>query len=394
MNRTILFTTIFIFILQACAQKEAPQLVDYSEIVTGDQRINEYLPLIKNKTIGIVANQSSVIGNTHLVDTLLDSDIHLAKIFSPEHGFRGAEDAGAFIGGTTDPATGIQIISLYGKHKKPTKEDLEGIEVMLFDLQDVGVRFYTYISTLTYVMDACAAYGVEVIVLDRPNPNSFYVDGPILEAEFSSFVGMHRIPIVYGMTIGEYALLVNGEGWLQSERKCNLTVIKMRNYNRNMIVKLPVKPSPNLPNWQAIYLYPSLCLFEGTIMSIGRGTDFPFQVYGHPDFPVENFAFTPIPHSGAANPKYEGITCYGRNLTTYAENYATNTARLHLTWLIESYKLLSPEHEFFTSYFDKLAGTDKLRKQIEEGMTEGEIRKSWESDLKTFKNIRKKYLLY
>ncbi|RLD46608.1 MAG: DUF1343 domain-containing protein [Bacteroidetes bacterium] len=394
MNRTILFTTIFIFILQACAQKEAPQLVDYSEIVTGDQRINEYLPLIKNKTIGIVANQSSVIGNTHLVDTLLDSDIHLAKIFSPEHGFRGAEDAGAFIGGTTDPATGIQIISLYGKHKKPTEEDLEGVEVMLFDLQDVGVRFYTYISTLTYVMDACAAYGVEVIVLDRPNPNSFYVDGPILEAEFSSFVGMHRIPIVYGMTIGEYALLVNGEGWLQSERKCNLTVIKMRNYNRNMIVKLPVKPSPNLPNWQAVYLYPSLCLFEGTIMSIGRGTDFPFQVYGHPDFPVENFAFTPIPHSGAANPKYEGITCYGRNLTTYAENYATNTSRIHLTWLIESYKLLSPEHEFFTSYFDKLAGTDKLRKQIEEGMTEGEIRKSWESDLKTFKNIRKKYLLY
>jgi len=393
-NRTILFTTIFIFILQACAQKEAPQLVDYSEIVTGDQRINEYLPLIKNKTIGIVANQSSVIGNTHLVDTLLDSDIHLAKIFSPEHGFRGAEDAGAFIGGTTDPATGIQIISLYGKHKKPTEEDLEGVEVMLFDLQDVGVRFYTYISTLTYVMDACAAYGVEVIVLDRPNPNSFYVDGPILEAEFSSFVGMHRIPIVYGMTIGEYALLVNGEGWLQSERKCNLTVIKMRNYNRNMIVKLPIKPSPNLPNWQAIYLYPSLCLFEGTIMSIGRGTDFPFQVYGHPDFPVENFAFTPIPHSGAANPKYEGITCYGRNLTTYAENYATNTSRIHLTWLIESYKLLSPEHEFFTSYFDKLAGTDKLRKQIEEGMTEGEIRKSWESDLKTFKNIRKKYLLY
>jgi len=393
-NRTILFTTIFIFILQACAQKEAPQLVDYSEIVTGDQRINEYLPLIKNKTIGIVANQSSVIGNTHLVDTLLDSDIHLAKIFSPEHGFRGAEDAGAFIGGTTDPATGIQIISLYGKHKKPTEEDLEGVEVMLFDLQDVGVRFYTYISTLTYVMDACAAYGVEVIVLDRPNPNSFYVDGPILEAEFSSFVGMHRIPIVYGMTIGEYALLVNGEGWLQSERKCNLTVIKMRNYNRNMIVKLPVKPSPNLPNWQAVYLYPSLCLFEGTIMSIGRGTDFPFQVYGHPDFPVENFAFTPIPHSGAANPKYEGITCYGRNLTTYAENYATNTSRIHLTWLIESYKLLSPEHEFFTSYFDKLAGTDKLRKQIEEGMTEGEIRKSWESDLKTFKNIRKKYLLY
>ena len=394
MNRTILFTTIFIFILQACAQKEAPQLVDYSEIVTGDQRINEYLPLIKNKTIGIVANQSSVIGNTHLVDTLLDSDIHLAKIFSPEHGFRGAEDAGAFIGGTTDPATGIQIISLYGKHKKPTEEDLEGVEVMLFDLQDVGVRFYTYISTLTYVMDACAAYGVEVIVLDRPNPNSFYVDGPILEAEFSSFLGIHRIPIVYGMTIGEYALLVNGEGWLQSERKCNLTVIKMRNYNRNMIVKLPVKPSPNLPNWQAIYLYPSLCLFEGTIMSIGRGTDFPFQVYGHPDFPVENFAFTPIPHSGAANPKYEGITCYGRNLTTYAENYATNTSRIHLTWLIESYKLLSPEHEFFTSYFDKLAGTDKLRKQIEEGMTEGEIRKSWESDLKTFKNIRQKYLLY
>jgi len=202
----------------------------------------------------------------------LDSDIHLAKIFSPEHGFRGAEDAGAFIGGTTDPATGIQIISLYGKHKKPTEEDLEGVEVMLFDLQDVGVRFYTYISTLTYVMDACAAYGVEVIVLDRPNPNSFYVDGPILEAEFSSFVGMHRIPIVYGMTIGEYALLVNGEGWLQSERKCNLTVIKMRNYNRNMIVKLPVKPSPNLPNWQAPVTAGILQLMPKTTQQILPGS--------------------------------------------------------------------------------------------------------------------------
>jgi len=393
-NRTILFTTIFIFILQACAQKEAPQLVDYSEIVAGDQRINEYLPLIKNKTIGIVANQSSVIGNIHLVDTLSASGIHITKIFSPEHGFRGAEDAGAFVGGAADPATGIQIISLYGKHKKPAKEDLEGIEVMLFDLQDVGVRFYTYISTLTYVMNACAEYGVEVIVLDRPNPNGFYVDGPVLEEEFSSFVGMHKIPIVYGMTIGEYALMVNGEGWLHSQQKCKLTVIKMHNYKRNMIVKLPVKPSPNLPNWQAVYLYPSLCLFEGTIMSVGRGTDLPFQVYGHSDFPVKSFAFTPMPHPGAANPKYEGITCYGRNLTAYAENYATNTPLPRLTWLIESYKLLNPEHEFFTPYFDKLAGSDRLRKQIEHGMTEGDIRKSWESELRTFKNIRQKYLLY
>jgi len=393
-NRTILFTTIFLFILQACAQKEAPQLAEYSEIIAGDQRLNEYLPLINDKKVGIVANQSSVIGNTHIVDTLLHSNVHIVKIFSPEHGFRGNQDAGTLIGGSTDSVTGIRIISLYGKHKKPNQEDLEGTDVVLFDLQDAGVRFYTYVSTLTYVMEACAEHGIPVIVLDRPNPNSFYVDGPLLEEEFSSFVGMHKVPIVYGMTIGEYALMVNGEGWLRTKQECKLTVIKMRNYNRNMIVKLPVKPSPNLPDWQAVYLYPSLCLFEGTVMSVGRGTDLPFQIYGHPDFTAGNFAFTPKPLPGATNSKYEGVTCYGQNLITYADNFAGNPPLLNLTWLIESYKSLSPNHEFFTTYFDKLAGTDKLRKQIINGLTEEDIRKSWESGLKTFENIRQKYLIY
>jgi uncharacterized protein YbbC (DUF1343 family) len=243
-------------------------------------------------------------------------------------------------------------------------------------------------------MEACAEENIPVIVLDRPNPNGFYTDGPVLETGYESFVGMHRVPVVYGMTMGEYALMVNGEGWLKDQILCDLTIIPLKNYRHNYIVKLPVKPSPNLPNWQAVFLYPSLCFFEGTIMSVGRGTDFPFQVYGHPDFLLGSFVFTPESKPGASNPKYKGVSCYGQNLRGYAENYQKMPAQLNLSWLIESYKFLNSSHDFFTAYFDKLAGTIKLRKQIEQGMSEEEIRKSWGEDLNEFKKIKEKYLLY
>lgn len=389
----LLFFTL-LFSITACSQKDVPIFVTYDEIISGDQQLDEYLPLLKNNAVGVVANHASVINGTHLVDTLLKSGIHIVSIYSPEHGFRGEEDAGSFISDNKDSATSIPIISLYGDHKKPTMEDFQNTDIVLFDLQDVGVRFYTYISTLTYVMEACAENGIPLIVLDRPNPNPFYIDGPVLKEEFKSFVGLHKVPIVYGMTIGEYALMVNGEGWLKENIKCDLTIIPLRNYKHNYIANLPVKPSPNLPNWEAVYLYPSLCLFEGTIMSVGRGTDYPFQVYGHPDFQNGSFLFTPEPKPGATNPKYKGIECNGENLVDYATNFDKMPAQLNLSWLIESYKMLRTRHEFFISYFDKLAGTDELRKQIESGLTEMEIRESWQKDIDNFKKIREEYLLY
>lgn len=393
-SKYILFTTVLLLILPACAQKQNPVLTEYSEIIPGDSRLDSYLPLIEGKRTGIVANQSSVIGNTHLADTLIGRGIELVKIFCPEHGFRGTEDAGAVISASVDEKTGIPIISLYGKHKKPTPDDLKDIDIMVFDLQDVGTRFYTYISTLAYVMEACAEQDIPLIVLDRPNPNGFYVDGPVLKKEYRSFVGMHEIPVVYGMTIGEYAQMVNGERWLKDSATCDLTVIPMEKYTHNMIVKLPVRPSPNLPNWKAIYLYPSLCFFESTIVSVGRGTEFPFQVFGHPDYPEKDFYFVPRSLPGATNPKLKGDTCYGRNLTTYAENYAANQAGINLNWLTDTYKKLGNRDNFFTGYFDKLAGSDQLRKQILSGMTEKEIKATWAKDLETFKEIRKKYLIY
>ncbi len=392
--RHFLFITSILISVAACSQKSTTKLVAYDEIISGDQQLETFLPLIIDKRVAIVANHASLIGNIHLVDTLLKHGINIVKIFSPEHGFRGTADAGETISDGTDQGTGIRILSLYGKYKKPPTSELQGIEILVFDLQDVGVRFFTYISTLTYIMEACAEENIPVIVLDRPNPNGFYIDGPVLEAGFESFVGMHRVPVVYGMTMGEYALMVNGEGWLKDQILCDLTIIPLKNYRHNYIVKLPVKPSPNLPNWQAVFLYPSLCFFEGSIMSVGRGTDFPFQVYGHPDFLLGSFVFTPESKPGASNPKYKGVSCYGQNLRGYAENYQKMPAQLNLSWLIESYKFLNTSHDFFTAYFDKLAGTIKLRKQIEQGMSEEEIRKSWEEDLNEFKKIKEKYLLY
>lgn len=392
--RHFLFITSILISIAACSQKSTSKLVAYYEIISGDQQLETFLPLIKDKRVAIVANHASLIGNVHLVDTLLKQSIEIVKIFSPEHGFRGTADAGEVISDKIDAATGISILSLYGKYKKPPQDELQNVDILIFDLQDVGVRFFTYISTLTYIMEACAEENIPVIVLDRPNPNGFYIDGPVLEAGYESFVGIHKVPIVYGMTLGEYALMVNGEGWLKDQVLCDLTIIPLKNYKHSYIVKLPVKPSPNLPNWKSVYLYPSLCLFEGTIVSVGRGTDVPFQVYGHPDYLLGSFIFTPESKPGASNPKYKDVRCFGQNLSGYAENYQKMPAQLNLSWLIESYKLLSPKYEFFTSYFAKLAGSDKLRQQIEAGKTEEEIRKSWQADLDAFKEIRRKYLLY
>jgi uncharacterized protein YbbC (DUF1343 family) len=365
------------------------------QIVTGAQQIEEYLPKIAGRTVGLVANQASLVGKRHLVDTLLRHKVNVKAIFTPEHGFRGDQDAGATISDAIDGQTGLPIISLYGNHKKPTPDDLVNIDVMLFDLQDVGVRFYTYISTLALVMEACAENNIPLIVLDRPNPNGFYVDGPVLEDNFQSFVGMHPVPVVYGLTIGEYAMMVNGEDWLNAGIKCDLTVVKMVDYDRMTINELPIKPSPNLPNFEAVYLYPSLCFFEGTEMSVGRGTEWPFQVFGHPKYLTGSFVFTPRSMHGAAYPKLENQQCFGMNLTGYAKNFAKNKPyQLNLDWLINAYKELPDKTHFFNNYFNKLAGNATLQQQIIDGMSAEEIRVSWKEGLDRYKKIRIKYLLY
>jgi uncharacterized protein YbbC (DUF1343 family) len=360
----------------------------------GAERIGKYLELLNDKRIAIVANQTSTIGKTHLVDSLLGLGVNIIKVFGPEHGFRGNAGAGEKIKDNTDIKTGLPVISLYGKHRKPTPDDLKDIDIVVFDIQDVGVRFYTYISTMTYVMEACAENDIEFLVLDRPNPHGSYVDGPVLEPDYSSFVGMHQVPVVHGMTVGEYAQMVNGEGWLENGAKCNLKVIKVQNYTHNSYYKLPIPPSPNLPNMNAIELYPSLCFFEGTIISVGRGTNLPFQVIGHPDYQEGDYSFSPVDISGVAmNPKYKGKVCKGFDLSGYADTIVFEK-RLDLRWLIQMYKYFQGKDDFFISFFDKLAGTDKLRKQIIAGLTENEIRENWKPQLEDFKTIRKKYLLY
>ena len=356
------------------------------KIVVGADNTSSYLPLIKGKKIAIVGNQTSMISNTHLVDSLLGLNIDIVKVFSPEHGFRGKAEAGEEIENKIDSRTGIPIISLYGKNKKPSGEQLNGIDILLFDIQDVGVRFYTYISTLHYVMEAAAENKIEVILLDRPNPNGHYIDGPILDTTFRSFVGMHPIPIVHGMTIGEYAKMINGENWIS--RKCDLTIIKIKNYNHDLTYNLSIKPSPNLPNPRSINLYPSLCLFEGTNISVGRGTDYPFQQFGSP-YLKSNYSFVPRSNEGSKYPKYENLKCYGTDLR-HQENYL---AAINLDWLIESYSKYKKK-EFFNNFFDKLAGNDKLRLQIMEGKGSKEIKESWKSGLDRFKEVRQKYLIY
>jgi uncharacterized protein YbbC (DUF1343 family) len=371
------------------------RLAEQSEILTGAQQIEKYLPLLSGKSIGVVCNQSSLIGKVHLIDTLLSSGIIIKAVFAPEHGFLGNAAAGTTINDTTDIRTKLKVISLYGNKKKPEPGDLQEIEIMLFDIQDVGTRFYTYISTLALVMEACAEQGIPLIILDRPNPNAFYIDGPVLDTAYRSFVGLHPVPIVYGMTIGEYAMLVNGEGWLRDSVRCDLTVVTLQKWDRNMIINLAVRPSPNLQTWQAIYLYPSLCLFEGTVMSVGRGTDLPFQVIGHPEYLTGSYAFIPQKIPGVAEkPPYEGQQCFGQNLTSYADNFLENHNSLNLAFLINSWKELNLEEDFFNSYFDKLAGGPHLREQILAGESEEMIRNGWKAGLDLFREIRKKYLLY
>ena len=375
-------------------------------IISGADRFYNYLPLIKGKNIAIVANQTSIMKlkqkfsrgpsatglkevTHHIVDYFSTNyNIKVKTVFAPEHGFRGKADAGEYIKDGKDSKTGIPIISLYGKNKKPTQEQLKGLDAVVFDIQDVGARFYTYISTLHYVMEACAEANIPLIVLDRPNPNGHYIDGPVLEKEHTSFVGMHPVPVVYGMTIGEYAQMVNGENWLEKNLKCDLKVIELENYTHNSEYHLPIKPSPNLPNSKSINLYPSLCFFEGTNVNAGRGTDKQFQVYGSPFLKNMSYTYTPRSNNGAKYPKHQDKECFGEDLSGYE-----NLKELNLNWLIETYKNNSSK-EFFNSFFTKLAGTEKLQQQIEQGVKEEKIRKSWQSDLDAFKKIREKYLIY
>ncbi|MBA7525134.1 hypothetical protein ES705_17283 [subsurface metagenome] len=364
------------------------------KIITGAERIEMYLSLLEGKKVALVANHTSKINDTHLLDSLLSLKINVVKIFTPEHGFRGVADAGEQLNNYVDSSTGLPVISLYGKIKKPKPEHLEGVNTVIFDIQDVGTRFYTYISTMQYVMEACAENDVEFVVFDRPNPNGFYVDGPILDPEHKSFVGMNPIPVVHGLTVAEYARMINGERWLKNGIQCKLKYIPCENYDHNKAYELPIKPSPNLPDMLSIYLYPSLCLFEGTIMSVGRGTDFPFQVFGHPAYVNETFSFTPGSNEGASNPKYSGIECKGVDLRDIEYRFFWQERRIILNWLIDAYNNMKEKGDFFNSYFSKLSGTQELQKQIESGLSPEDIYKSWEPGLIQYKQIRKKYLLY
>ena len=389
----ILLSTIFITCDISAQNKHNDSVFDAEESIVGASRMDIYLSALEGKNVGVIANQTSIFNNTHLIDTLISEGISVKKIFTPEHGFRGTADEGTLINNSIDKKTQLPIISLYGNNKKPNKEQLEGIDILLFDLQDVGTRFYTYISTMTYIMEAAAENNIPLIVLDRPNPNGFYIDGPVLEKENTSFVGLHQVPVVYGLTIGEYATMVNGEYWLKDSLQCDLTIVPLGNYDRDAIYELPVKPSPNLPNWESVYLYPSLCFFEGTIVSVGRGTEMPFQVYGHPSM-TEEFTFTPKQSEDRRAPLLCNEECHGKFLKNYAIDYKNNEKQINLSWLINAYNQLKDKDDFFNNFFIKLSGTKELQQQIEAGLGEEEIRRSWKEDLDNFKKIRDKYLIY
>ena len=382
-NFILIFILNFIFI------------IGFSQILPGAYQTTDYLPFIKNKKVGIISNQSSLINGTHLVDSLLKLDINIVRAFAPEHGFRGKAEAGAYLKDGIDSKTGLQVISLYGKNKKPSPEQLTDIEIMIFDLQGVGLRFYTYISTLTYVMEACAESNISLIILDRPNPNGHYIDGPVLKPEHKSFVGLLPIPVVYGMTDGELALMINGEGWLNEGIKCELFIIEMKNYQHESEYELPIKPSPNLPNFQSVYLYSSLCFFEGTPISIGRGTDKPFQQIGYPQFRDTSYSFNPMSIEGVSkHPKFENEKCYGLDLSSKYSSITKKPKQIDLSYLIHFYESYPNKANFFNPFFEKLAGTSNLRKQIEAGWSETKIRESWQAELNSFKEMRIKYLLY
>jgi len=368
--------------------------VTSNDVKVGAERTDQYFPLLKGKRIAVVANQTSMIGKVHLVDCLIKAGFDVKKVFAPEHGFRGEAEAGQQFENYTDKQTGISVISLYGKDFKPHATDLNDVDIVIFDIQDVGVRFYTYISTMHYVMEACAENKKTFLVLDRPNPNGFYVDGPVLEKEFKSFIGMHPVPIVHGLTVAEYALMINGEGWLKNGVKCDLKYVTVDNYNHTYYYILPAKPSPNLPNMNAVYLYPSLGLFEGTMMSVGRGTEKPFQVVGHPELKSGTFTFTPQSVPETKDPLLKGQKCYGYDLSDFAELFIKNYKQLYLFWIMGAYENVASKDKFFNSTFDKLAGNAALKKQIMEGKSEEEIKKTWQPGLDNYKKIRRKYLLY
>jgi uncharacterized protein YbbC (DUF1343 family) len=383
----IIFTSIIIFSYAFCfgSQKDP---------IPGSYQIELYKNMIEGKSIAVVANQTSMVGKTHLVDMLLSNGINIRVIFSPEHGFRNMADAGEKIDNGKDPETGVALISLYGSHLKPTAADLKGIDFVIFDIQDVGARFYTYISTLHYILEACAENNVKCLILDRPNPNGFYFDGNIMDTVYRSFVGMDPVPVVHGMTVGEYALMINGEGWLKGSVKCDLTVIKCKNYTHKTFYVLPIKPSPNLPNQTSVYLYPSICFFEGTNVSLGRGTTFPFQVFGSPKLPDKGFSFTPESVPGAKKPPLLGIKCYGTDLRDAIKMKLIPKPELNLDWLISAYNDFPEKDKFFIPYFDVLAGGPVLREQIQKGMTAMQIRETWKEGLEKFGKIRERYLLY
>ncbi len=390
-KNTVLFSFLVVF---ACQAQEKSS--NGKPLKTGAEQIESYWPVLQGQRIAVVANQTSVITNqkqnfTHLIDSLLTLNIDVKKVFAPEHGFRGKADAGEQVNDSFDAKTGLPIISLYGQHKKPTPEDLKDIDLVVFDIQDVGVRFYTYISTLHYVMEACAELNIPLLVLDRPNPNRHYVDGPVLEEFHQSFVGMHPVPVVYGMSIGEYAQMINGEGWLAQSITCDLSIIKLKHYDPEHLYELPIKPSPNLPNAKAVNLYPSLCFFEGTDVNAGRGTDLPFQVFGSPflDPDYFDYSYTPQSNEGAKFPKHKGKLCFGKLLTDTA-----TLSSINLSWLIEAYQHTENKGQFFNPFFTKLAGTQVLQQQIEQGLPEEDIKATWQNDLEVFKRVRSKYLLY
>ena len=412
MNKAI-FIYLLIINSVGCFAQNSTKSLQNGNVVTGADRTTVYFPLLKGKKVAVFANQTSVVGNKHLVDTLLAGGINVVKIFGPEHGFRGDADAGEHVGDDRDKKTGLRVVSLYGDHKKPTAADFAGVDVIVFDIQDVGVRFYTYISSLEYMIEACLENHKPLMILDRPNPNGFYVDGPVLDKKFKSFIGMQPVPVVYGMTIGEYGLMLAGENWLSekanaintynittqpsSDTPFHVTVIKCKNYDHQTKYVLPVMPSPNLKQMQSIYLYPSTCFFEGTVLSEGRGTDHPFQVFGHPALPKDLYSFTPKPNAGAKSSKCFGLTCYGWNLSGSNEEVLKMTnGKIQLKYFLDAYQLFPGKDSFFlkNNFINKLAGNDIFQQQVKNGLSEKEIRQSWEPGLKAFKAIRKKYLLY
>lgn len=397
-HKIYIFISLFYSLLTmstACAQTSNRTSSTDNDIVMGSERFSAYADDLKGKRVGLVINQTSMVQQEHLLDFLLRQSVDVKAVFAPEHGFRGTADAGAHVKSGIDPGTGVPIISLYGSNKKPTAEQIKNLDVLIFDIQDVGARFYTYISTLHYVMEAAAENNKPVIVLDRPNPNGHYVDGPVLEKAFTSFVGMHPIPIVHGMTIGEYARMINGQKWLSGGLECRLKVVEMENYDHQTPYAPPVKPSPNLPNLHSIYLYPSLCFFEGTPLSVGRGTGHPFQLWGHPDMTIQDTSFTPQSMPGATSPPLLAKRSFGKAYTTQSLE-ELREMKFSLQPILEAYQSYKGVAPFFNKdlFFNKLAGTDQLKSQIEAGLTEEEIRISWQEKLNAFKQMRKQYLLY